>query len=73
MTTRLGFVRSTSARSTLVVSPSSTSEGWNMEYWLSGSSSASGATSSKMLTPSSDQPCDFATASSSALVSVRVT
>ena len=57
-TIRVGLVRSTSARTALVVTLSSTSEGWNIVYWLSGSSSASGATSSKMSMPSSDQPCD---------------
>ncbi len=59
-TTRVGLVRSTSARTARVVMLSSTSEGWNIVYWLSGSSSSSGATSSKMSIPSSDQPCDFA-------------
>ena len=30
-----------------------------MAFWLSGSSSDSGATNSKMLMPASDQPCDL--------------
>ncbi len=73
MTTRRGFSRSTSARMALVVIPNSTSDGWNMAFWLSGSNSDSGATSSRTATPSSDQPCDLATSVSSTLVSERVT
>jgi hypothetical protein len=73
MTTRVGLTRSTSARTARVVTPSSTSDGWNIVYWLSGSSVSSDGASSTTSMPSSDQPCERATAASSGFVSESVT
>ena len=46
----------------MVVSPSSTSDGWNMVYCESGVRLSSEGISSTDATPSSDQPCELATA-----------
>ena len=71
-TTRCGFSRSTSSRMRRVVEPSSTSEGWNIVYWLSASSWSPPGVISWMWMPSSDQPCEAATACSSSSVSDSV-
>ena len=46
----------------MVVSLSSTSDGWNIVYWSSGRRLSSDGTSSRMVMPSSDQPWEAATA-----------
>ncbi len=60
-TTRVGLIRSTSARIVLVVSLSSTSDGWNIVYCSSGRRLSSLGTSSRIVIPSSDQPWESAT------------
>ena len=68
-----GWTRSTSSKTTRIVSPSSSSEGWNRVYVISGDWLSSKGTSSWICSPSSDQPCDAAPAASSSVVSERVT
>ena len=60
-TTRVGLTSSTSARIALVVSPNSTSDGWNMVYCSSGRRLFSDGTNSRMEIPSSVQPCEAPT------------
>ena len=73
MTTRDGLMRSTSDSTPRVVSPSSTSDGWNIVYCASGWRFSGAGASCRIVTPSSDQPCDRAAARSSSSVSDSVT
>ena len=70
---RRGLTTSTSDRIFLVVSDSSTSEGWNTVYCAFGFSNSSAGMSSRTWMPSSVQPWESATAVISSAVSDSVT
>ena len=61
-TTRAGLARITASRTALVVSVSSTSDGWYIVSCVSPDKSFSLGVSSTISIPSSDHPCDSATA-----------
>ena len=59
-TARVGRSCSASSKIARVVSPSSTSDGWKTVYCASGWRLSSEGISSRIRTPSSDQPCEVA-------------